>query len=1253
MAAPTFPVGPIYLTTTSASNQTWPVPSDWNNASNTVQVIAAGGGGGGVASNTTGRGGGGGGGGYSKSVNITLSGSTATYFLPAGGTGGGTSGATAGGDAWFNGAACAAASVCAKGGGAGGAGTGGGGGAAGAGGSATGGVASGTGSIKNSGGAGGAGMVISGGGGGGAGGPSAAGVAGNSTNGGQGDGTAGGTGGITSGIRAAFPGNAGTEFSSSPAYGSGGGGGGSGYAADAGAGGTYGAGGGGAFAPSSGTLRRGGAGAPGLIVINYSAPLTVSITAPTNSGNSCIGTPGAFTVTRNGPATWPAVSVDLVYGGSGSTAVVGTDYSAAPATVTIPANTMSVVVPITALQKTSGGSTTLKATIAASSAYSVGTPASATITINNGTPAIETVSPYAIAPFAAYPLPYNGYIYHQDGGWGYTNQFATPTSILNAWITNSPSPQLCGTNGGTAGISLPSDTAQGVCMGPNFSTTVAGTRVAVLQAVAQTAGIAPVNVGLDLTNVKKTNPCNTSTTHWAYATAPTQNTPAATLKVPKYTPVQFSYQCLPNQNYVWFGAACQGAYIISCLSWTLVTDGDLNVQTADRAWYKGTETANLIDSSTQTFSNSQSVTLQCGGYQPQEGIPANGGSPPAASSGTAPTGGSYTIYGMQNPSYRQPQIQVDVQTCSDPTAIVQGGVCVPCNTVTSGSYRSGNTCVLYPPPTATIQANNAGFQAADSSGNKNGKLVSVGVGQQVTVAATYAGSTNQTQKTVFITAAGSGVWTVPSDWNSANNSIEVIGGGGTSAFTGGRGGGGGGGAYSKKTNVSLTHGASVAYRVGQGAAQGNPASPGGDTFFNRTAGSSNTCVDTVSVCAKGGNSGNGNNGGAGGAVSGGVGTVKYAGGAGAYGDNNNSGNGGGAGGPNGNGQAGDSGGAGDAGLGGAGSGCGNPPAAGGNGAEWIATNVWNGSAYTGATPTAGSGGGGGCRSSIAAPGGNGGLYGGGGGSGGGSQSNEGVGAQGIIVIKYTSTGDPLEATAINCDSGCDSQDGNTVNCNLVAPPNPPAASDPNCWQKPDATKTYTFTPASADAGKAFVFSAQAKTFNYINYNGYATVQVKVCAVGQASDGNGGCVPDMCTNLPGFQTTVPSGCTGNPDNTCSVPSGYAFNGSACVPSTPSVPTLSANSFTATRVRLGGSSTLSWNIPGMANGISCSISPTPASGTAGGDITSLWNGSSNPFTGTATTQPITQPTKYTLTCTNNQDPPSTRSITVQLIPNYQEI
>src|ERR1035441_4898051 len=55
-------------------------------------------------------------------------------------------------------------------------------------------------------------------------------------------------------------------------------------------------------------------------------------------------------------------------------------------------------------------------------------------------------------------------------------------------------------------------------------------------------------------------------------------------------------------------------------------------------------------------------------------------------------------------------------------------------------------------------------------------------------------------------------WTVPSDWNSANNSIETIGAGGLGGKDGR--GGGGGGAYSKITNLSLTPGNSVTYQTG-------------------------------------------------------------------------------------------------------------------------------------------------------------------------------------------------------------------------------------------------------------------------------------------------------------------------------------------------------------------------------------------------------------------------------------------------------
>jgi hypothetical protein len=49
-------------------------------------------------------------------------------------------------------------------------------------------------------------------------------------------------------------------------------------------------------------------------------------------------------------------------------------------------------------------------------------------------------------------------------------------------------------------------------------------------------------------------------------------------------------------------------------------------------------------------------------------------------------------------------------------------------------------------------------------------------------------------------------WTVPADWNNANNTIEVIGGGGGGGAnsTGDVGTGGGGGGYAKVTNKTLS-----------------------------------------------------------------------------------------------------------------------------------------------------------------------------------------------------------------------------------------------------------------------------------------------------------------------------------------------------------------------------------------------------------------------------------------------------------------
>ena len=264
-----------------------------------------------------------------------------------------------------------------------------------------------------------------------------------------------------------------------------------------------------------------------------------------------------------------------------------------------------------------------------------------------------------------------------------------------------------------------------------------------------------------------------------------------------------------------------------------------------------------------------------------------------------------------------------------------------------------------------------------------------------------------TPKSVFLTSGSS--WTVPSDWNNNGNTVEVIGGGGQAAQAGRSGGGGG--AYSKISNLALTSGNSVTYKVGAGGAGGSALTggTGGDTYFNGTG---STC-STQSVCAKGGTGGQNTTDAPGGAAASGVGSVKYSGGTGLATHGYSGGGGGGAAGPNGNGNngsaggspgsSGGNGGSGDAGFGGTGGSGGAPytgnGGTGGNGTEWSASY--------------GSGGGGGGGGSYS-PGGNGGApgsYGGGSGSAGNITTASPNGAQGVIVITYTPTLNFIEASA--------------------------------------------------------------------------------------------------------------------------------------------------------------------------------------------------------------------------------------------------
>lgn len=255
----------------------------------------------------------------------------------------------------------------------------------------------------------------------------------------------------------------------------------------------------------------------------------------------------------------------------------------------------------------------------------------------------------------------------------------------------------------------------------------------------------------------------------------------------------------------------------------------------------------------------------------------------------------------------------------------------------------------------------------------------------------------------FITATGQSTFTVPSNWNSSNNSVAVIGGGAGGAagcsFGAGAVIGGGAGAYASSSNLSFSPLASVTVIVGTGGNGGvgecASSQSGADTLFNRTAGSANTCADTVTVCANGGNSNS-----SGGQTAGNAskGTTLFVGGSGF-----SLGGGGGAGGMNGAGVdaagiVGGNGGNGHGGSGGAANTAGNP------GTEFDGTH--------------GSGGGGGGSNSTSIQAGAGGNYGAGGGGGDGSglgdgvQSNGGNGKQGLIIITYTPTAGGSH-TAIN------------------------------------------------------------------------------------------------------------------------------------------------------------------------------------------------------------------------------------------------
>lgn len=105
----------------------------------------------------------------------------------------------------------------------------------------------------------------------------------------------------------------------------------------------------------------------------------------------------------------------------------------------------------------------------------------------------------------------------------------------------------------------------------------------------------------------------------------------------------------------------------------------------------------------------------------------------------------------------------------------------------------------------------------------------------------WSGFATTSIKTYSITNIATTSWTVPADWNPANNIIHMIGaggGGGGNRETNGNnksaGGGGGGGGYTKIINYSAAAGTLISVTAGTGGTGGAAASVGGigtSTYF--------------------------------------------------------------------------------------------------------------------------------------------------------------------------------------------------------------------------------------------------------------------------------------------------------------------------------------------------------------------------------------------------------------------------------------
>ncbi len=536
-------------------------------------------------------------------------------------------------------------------------------------------------------------------------------------------------------------------------------------------------------------------------------------------------------------------------------------------------------------------------------------------------------------------------------------------------------------------------------------------------------------------------------------------------------------------------------------------------------------------------------------------------------------------------------------------------------TMTPTSVTPGGTATA---TISVIDAQSCSIVGKDTSGN----IVDSGYSYSVPPPSAQI-PVPHTATDIYGIGPSSGVWGVPANWNTSNNSIEIISAGGHGGFSGasayGGGGGGGGGGYAKAYNVPLPGGQNVSYAV-QGGGNGSYSwiystaylyaySGGGGGGQPGGGGGGGGCGASYNGPAYCGGAGGKGGGGCSGSYCGSSGAWGGGGGGGAAGPYYSGAPGGGDPGRDtcaGSGGGGaDGGGGGAAGYSGAGGGGGGPTGGGrgGNAAVCGGGDQQNGGWGTEWLPqlyAAGGGGGGGSDNNYARAG-DGGAYGGGGGGAGDDSGAQGYGFGGVIRL-----------------------------INVY-----------NYYTYATADNTDVHTSAHTINGTTDF------TVDCLGLNGTHTIKtVRVTNVGGACLLDGVSIPDGGSGNFYSQSTPTTGhvCSeyGPQARGCSagtLTGNAAYKYASCTTQTGI--TISANGLTAgTSIRKGAQVALSWN---GGNATSCSVTGTD--GYNGKDIDGT-----TPIVATKAAT-VTQKTIYTLSCTLGNSTKKT-SVTVNLLPTVIE-